>query len=403
MTEEQQLKEDLQMICSGKLMERFASKYYNSAINIATPTLGGEVFWTTIYEVDGWKVQKWNFMNNSFPHYRILDPGNIRRAWSIVCEGKANKFVYDVHHFAELLRSQIPNANNGYGIVFSGGGGKGAYQIGVWKYLHEQGIDSKITGISGVSVGALNSLLFLQGDYDKACDIWLHVDQGDFTCFNGAQLRKLVQDLVSFYHIPAKVVVTWFSHFAASPLCSEEMSSSLFSQDRLKEIIHNYIDSSLVLKNLQQKEIYSALFSIPAGPYYPSWANRSFEQLKGLVLTSAAIPMVYSIRSFDGRLCVDGGLADNIPVKPLLHNYDHILVIHLSPKEREQKSWNKAIKDADISNKHFYHVYPSVPECMSSRMDMLTVNSKVTSYRMELGYQDAKEQLQKLISYDKSR
>ena len=27
-----------------------------------------------------------------------------------------------------------------FGIAFSGGGGKGAYEIGVWKYLHEEGL-----------------------------------------------------------------------------------------------------------------------------------------------------------------------------------------------------------------------------------------------------------------------
>lgn len=29
----------------------------------------------------------------------------------------------------------------GIGLVFAGGGGKGSYEIGVWKYLHEIGID----------------------------------------------------------------------------------------------------------------------------------------------------------------------------------------------------------------------------------------------------------------------
>lgn len=63
----------------------------------------------------------------------------------------------------------------------AGGGGKGAYQIGVRKYLHKLGIDQKIHGISGASVGALNSLLFLQGDYQKAEELRADIRQDDFT------------------------------------------------------------------------------------------------------------------------------------------------------------------------------------------------------------------------------
>jgi NTE family protein len=39
------------------------------------------------------------------------------------------------------------------GLVLAGGGGKGGYEIGVWKYLKEIGLDKKIAVISGTSVG----------------------------------------------------------------------------------------------------------------------------------------------------------------------------------------------------------------------------------------------------------
>lgn len=46
------------------------------------------------------------------------------------------------------------------GLVLSGGGGKGAYEVGVWKALTEYGISQKVTAISGSSVGGLNAALF---------------------------------------------------------------------------------------------------------------------------------------------------------------------------------------------------------------------------------------------------
>ena len=64
--------------------------------------------------------------------------------------------------------------NEKIGLVLAGGGGKGAYEIGVFKYLHEIGLDSKFSVISGTSVGGLNAVLFALGDYELAEKIWLN-------------------------------------------------------------------------------------------------------------------------------------------------------------------------------------------------------------------------------------
>lgn len=58
------------------------------------------------------------------------------------------------------------------GIVLDGGGGKGAYQIGVWKYLKESKLYNSISAISGTSVGELNSCLFALDEYNLAETIW---------------------------------------------------------------------------------------------------------------------------------------------------------------------------------------------------------------------------------------
>ncbi len=52
-----------------------------------------------------------------------------------------------------------------YGLVLEGGGAKGAYHIGAYRALMEEGIE--IQGIAGTSVGALNGAILAQGDYEK--------------------------------------------------------------------------------------------------------------------------------------------------------------------------------------------------------------------------------------------
>ena len=58
------------------------------------------------------------------------------------------------------------------GLVLAGGGGRGAYQIGVWKALRETGLENYITSVSGTSVGALNAGLFVQKDLEVAQNVW---------------------------------------------------------------------------------------------------------------------------------------------------------------------------------------------------------------------------------------
>ncbi|MDT1877557.1 patatin-like phospholipase family protein, partial [Acinetobacter baumannii] len=62
------------------------------------------------------------------------------------------------------------------GIAFAGGGGKGAYQIGVWNALRELGLDSQIAAIAGTSVGALNGAMMAQGRYELAEHMWRKVE-----------------------------------------------------------------------------------------------------------------------------------------------------------------------------------------------------------------------------------
>ena len=55
-------------------------------------------------------------------------------------------------------------------IVLSGGGGKGAYQIGVWRALRKLGIKYDI--VTGTSIGSINGVLMVSNDFKKAYKLW---------------------------------------------------------------------------------------------------------------------------------------------------------------------------------------------------------------------------------------
>ena len=68
--------------------------------------------------------------------------------------------------------------NDKVGLVLSGGGAKGAYQVGVVRYLAEAGID--VQAVAGASIGALNGSIIagshdLQDAYNKLNTLWMEI------------------------------------------------------------------------------------------------------------------------------------------------------------------------------------------------------------------------------------
>ena len=56
--------------------------------------------------------------------------------------------------------------NKEYALALSGGGTRGAYEIGAYRALKEIGIN--IVAIAGTSIGALNGAMFVSDNLDKA-------------------------------------------------------------------------------------------------------------------------------------------------------------------------------------------------------------------------------------------
>lgn len=94
------------------------------------------------------------------------------------------------------------------GLVFAGGGGKGAYQIGVWKAIRELHIEEYVRVIAGTSVGSLNAALFLKGNLKFAEQLWTSIstssllplqDDSTDSIFSNAGLHSFVQQIVSVH------------------------------------------------------------------------------------------------------------------------------------------------------------------------------------------------------------
>lgn len=89
-------------------------------------------------------------------------------------------------------------------MVLSGGGAKGAYQIGMLRALEEAGLEKERLTLAGTSIGALNALMYAIGDTDSMRKlVWSMEDMKDEADVYASKLFP--DDLLLANRIPVTV------------------------------------------------------------------------------------------------------------------------------------------------------------------------------------------------------
>lgn len=237
----------------------------------------------------------------------------------------------------------------GIGLVLSGGGGKGAYQVGVLKALAENGLLDDVTAVSGASIGAVNAMLYAMEDIELMYKAWEEIEME--TIFD-VNLEMLSQN--RYY----------------------------FSRDEMLSMISKYIDFEKIKSG--KYTIYNSIAKIVPGQEameveYRRLQDYDEETIKKILLASTALPIIYEAVEIDGNYYRDGGICDNTPIQPL---YDagirQFIVIGLSRGTYDFSKW----PDAD-----FILINPS-QDIGSSILGTINFTDYAIEYREMLGYKD---------------
>ena len=253
------------------------------------------------------------------------------------------------------------------GLVLGGGGGRGSYQIGVWKALREAGIDQEVQVVSGVSVGALNGLMFLQGDYDIAEEAWLNISPSQVLGLDNLDLSTRP----SFAELPSVVRAAF-----RMPL-----RRSVFSSKGIEQTVAKYIKMDVVSQSARQAFATCCCIWPPTGqPEYFRLNSRPGPGILKILLATCAIPLVFEHVSIDGRTYCDGGVVDNAPVRPAYgEGCDVIISVHLEQPPKTQ-SLHKGTRIIDVIPSE------SLGRVLDGILDFTPENVR---WRMDTGYQDA--------------
>jgi len=208
-----------------------------------------------------------------------------------------------------------------FGLVLSGGGAKGAYQIGAWKALVDLGFSEQIGAISGVSVGALNSVLISQRNHSLAEFIWTDLCEKCILKSKEIGVTDILSFIGTFSFVwPVKIVNS----------ISRLIYGGIFSREGLRMLIKEHINLSLI-KNYDFQTI-STCCKIPSFSAERFCLNDcSDDRIIDVMCATSAVPLVFEPEIIDNSIYYDGGLTDNIPVKPLYDKgFKNILVLNIS-------------------------------------------------------------------------
>jgi len=202
-----------------------------------------------------------------------------------------------------------------YGLVFEGGGAKGAYEIGVWKALNELGI--KIDAVVGTSVGALNGALVVQGDLDKALEIWENIRYSSVINIEDELIDKVINlkwHELNF-HESSQPFLDLFKNkgLDISPL--KEMIGEMVNEETLR---NSDIDFGLATFNLTDfKPLELMISDIEEG------------QVAGYLLASSYLPSFHTEKIF-GKRFLDGGFHNVMPTSMLVdRGYKNIIEVRI--------------------------------------------------------------------------
>lgn len=204
------------------------------------------------------------------------------------------------------------------GLVLGGGGCKGAYEIGVWKALRKLKIDTDIQGVSGTSIGALNAALFALNDYNLAENIWMGLTRE----------KALPTDNVDIFTKGIKLFLgTKNINFIKKHLPGL-LEQGNVSRQGLMDILDSLDLNEALCSSMP---IYAACAELPdlMGRYF-KLNNYDADTAKKILCASSAIPPVFPAEEIENLKYVDGGLFDNLPIRPLYNQgFNMLFVINL--------------------------------------------------------------------------
>lgn len=234
--------------------------------------------------------------------------------------------------------AQIPNPRRKLAVILSGGGARGAYEVGVLSYIFDRiaklrGAQPKISILSGTSVGAINACFLAahmaEPDFgmNRLVQLWTELDMSQVLSFNLRQALLLPRVLTGGGSGAGIFDVRPLVKLASREVNWRSISRSLRA-------------GHLQVLSVSATEVRSGRTVVfmqtgPDGTLPTTTPPRTIIRADRIgphhALASAAIPVLFPPVKIGHELYVDGGLRQNTPIAPALRlGATHVFAIGLS-------------------------------------------------------------------------
>ncbi|MBY0552252.1 MAG: patatin-like phospholipase family protein [Candidatus Obscuribacterales bacterium] len=190
-------------------------------------------------------------------------------------------------------------------LVMPGGGGRGAYQVGVAKALMESGLQFDMA--FGTSIGAINAAFLAQGDFRRLEEIWGKLCQWDI------------------YKLPS-------AHQIGRMMLGHKLG--MLDTKPLEELLRREADLRKIKAGPMKVRLFTTdLCSLETRLIKLEDLQTSSELVDVLMATSA-VPIAFPPRHLNGKgLWVDGGLVRNTPLRAAIdQGAEEIFMVLLHPE-----------------------------------------------------------------------
>ncbi|MEW6435008.1 MAG: patatin-like phospholipase family protein [Myxococcota bacterium] len=236
------------------------------------------------------------------------------------------------------------------GIVLSGGGARGAYEVGVLSGLcealgHARGDPPPFRVVAGTSVGAINGAWVVAnancGDHgiEGLADVWRGLSLKDHLRVDLLGLLGWTSPL-RFLRKPRRGdLAERFGRSVLDPTALEKLVERVIDWRSLHANIDAGVVRAFVVAALHIGTGVTTLFTemAPGVSFHPSRHPRRVAKRGRIqaehVLASAAIPALFPARRIGLSYFVDGGLRFNTPIAPAIRaGADKLVVVSLRPQ-----------------------------------------------------------------------
>lgn len=223
------------------------------------------------------------------------------------------------------------------GLVLSGGGARGAYQVGVLKALAEDfSGPTPFPVITGVSVGAINAAVLAEGadDFPKSVEklekLWRSINCGSIFVADAWSLFGRLFRWSSSFGLGWTGLQTPQSLLDASPL--RKLIKSQVDFGRVQSMVKDGPLEALAVTASSYCTGRSVTF-FQAKPDHGEWSrSRRLGERTDItvdhVMASAALPAIFQSRKLGHEWFGDGALRQTAPLSPAIHlGCDRLLLI----------------------------------------------------------------------------